>query len=1058
MTGSMALRLFWKEYRAQRGLWLSLAIGAVLFHALIRALSDGPSGIDDALWLITGLLTFCFAVGAASVTFAQEREEGTHLRLLSLAPSPTVVFFVKLLVIILASAALATVTGFSALLISERWYDTTISGAILSPPMRLSVWIAAGVSLGMFFSLVFRHVFAALLSGALTAVIAMLIVSAVWEAHEDYFRTRITETIPESWYWQCIAFNSLVGGVILTLFVVDLVLVHRWLKRAFFDDAPSRIRFWVGQTRVRKASAEGGVTLELGVQSDLTTPVLSPEEAVIQPAPRLSLSWLYVSWGRRGLRPFRFLRWKELAETRIAFSIGVCVVAALAIAGTASTFRPPDGAHFILLFGIPSVMGLLAFRSEQKHERYRLLADHGLSPRTVWLSKHAVWLPRTIGLMLLVFVVTDFLHTGRHVWSDIAYGVYCFDVSGKFHNDHYSYFSQAVLGETPAIRCIIVSLLLYGIGQWASMTFRKGVIASFATILGCILTGLWLTFCSSGGIPLLFAVLPLVPALLLFTWKRTATWLIDDQQRRVWLVPGLVLASGLAACVALPGIFRVVEIPSVTASQIDRVQLSSDEINEVRAPFRSEEPVTAGMYREAADGIRNVDNSLLRQLDTWQWSSVSPRVRQWVEDNSRYLALIREAAARPSCKFRGTHASTDLHVVVHLVVQNALIEASEGDHDAALDSFRTAFTVCRHRAGRGDELSSWVVARQLSRLVLQAMSWWATQPDIDADRIAQATDIIRTHIAELPNVSFVAFGTHDLLRNLVATGPDAIAEYAGPDWRYDSDPTHRWLYRFPGEQARMQRIVNYSDAMQAQMVVDVSGLDRGEVLTDLDEQFRSLKSQELGLKTQLDRWERTTPTLRRVTMTVVSLCTRDEIATRTQAAATIAIMHLLLAERRDGKLPETLDDLPGGLHDPWTGQPLAWYPQGIPEPLSATTVTVALNHPFLFSAGPTGAHIVRNEYQVADYGAGGAGMMSGSMEAGSSAAPASPGLGGAAVDPPPPAADGEADNQPDPEGAADTTEPEIETVVAYYIQDQHTVAGELPTVFMLPRPQTDDDE
>lgn len=35
MNSSIALRLLWKEYRVQRGLWLAMAIGSFILQAII---------------------------------------------------------------------------------------------------------------------------------------------------------------------------------------------------------------------------------------------------------------------------------------------------------------------------------------------------------------------------------------------------------------------------------------------------------------------------------------------------------------------------------------------------------------------------------------------------------------------------------------------------------------------------------------------------------------------------------------------------------------------------------------------------------------------------------------------------------------------------------------------------------------------------------------------------------------------------------------------------------------------------------------------------------------
>ena len=147
MTGSIAQRLLWKEYRMQRSLWLALAIGTVGLHGLIRAMIDDPSDAAGIFYALAASLTFCFAVGSAAITFATEREDGTHLRLMTLAPSPALTITVKLLFVILATALLCAATGLSAWLVSWSGFREP---KMIDHPMdwllRFAMWLAAGIT------------------------------------------------------------------------------------------------------------------------------------------------------------------------------------------------------------------------------------------------------------------------------------------------------------------------------------------------------------------------------------------------------------------------------------------------------------------------------------------------------------------------------------------------------------------------------------------------------------------------------------------------------------------------------------------------------------------------------------------------------------------------------------------------------------------------------------------------------------------------------------------------------------------------------------------------
>ena len=1040
MTGSMALRLFWKEYRTHRGLWLSAAIGTLVLHGLLRAMTDRPTDLEEALWMISACLTGCFAAGAAAVTFAVEREDGTHLRLLSMSPSPTLTFVVKVAAIAGGCAALAASTGLSALLISTRWYPTTEVDT-LSFPGKAVLWIAAAIALCMFFSVLLRHVFAALLAGALSTVVSMMAVTIVWENTALSFQHQLQHGIPDAWYWRAYVFNGFVACVIGVVFAVDLFLVRRWLNRGFFDDRPSRIRMWIGRARVRRASVQGGVTVEVGVESDLSTPVLTPEEAAIQPPPRVSLSWLHLAPGRRTVRPFRFLRWKEAIETRIPVLIGAAVVAVLTVAAIEPTPRSVDLIHAMLLFGIPAIMGLMSFRAEQRHARFRLLGELGLSPRAVWLSKHAVWGPRTIGLMLLVFGLTA-ANYGFQAWSRLCKEVYTFQENA--FRVHYSEFSRVLLGETPEVRCMIVSLLMYGIGQWASLTYRRGVIAVFVVILGMIVTGVWLVFCTAGGIPIVLSVLPVIPALFMFSWLRTSSWIIDRNEKRVWLKPGLVLVAGLASCVLLPASYRVLEVPPVTVQDIERPPMTTAGVSAFTSPLTEDEKKTAQLYHTAFTKVAGGDPT------TWpgdsdelgRWIAVTDKTHEWVAANQTALELLHEAASRESCAFRipGDLGRAAVPGAVPLLLRAGLVEADEGRVDDALDRFEAALNMHRHLAGRGGDVDDWTMSRLHTNQVLKAMSWWGTRPEVKKKHIKRAEEIIRKHLGRLPSIAAAEFGQHEYLRRLVAAGPSAILGRSGFDWRYDYDPTHRWLYRFPGESTRKRKIVNHSDSTQAGLMIDLSALDLGETMPNLRQSYLSLKQKEGLFRREIDRWQRTTPTLRRILAAHVTGLTRRDIETRTEAAATLVMMHLFLAERRDGVLPRSLESLPDDLNDPWTGQPFAWYPDGLPQEMSTLLLgTIQPHRPFLFSGGPRRGTIVRHEFQVYEDEAEGMGTSS-AMEAGT-VGPAEP--EGFSQPAPPVAGEG---------GQQEPAEPDVETVVEYTIQYE-SGDDEAAAAFLLPRPK-----
>jgi hypothetical protein len=118
MNSSIALRLMWKEYRVQRGLWLAMAVGCFILQGLIAFLMpSGPErfqGIVPIAFMLTGF----YAIGSGAITFAIEREEGTQLRPVMLGCPPGLTLTVKTLFGIISTTLLLAVTIASGMLLS----------------------------------------------------------------------------------------------------------------------------------------------------------------------------------------------------------------------------------------------------------------------------------------------------------------------------------------------------------------------------------------------------------------------------------------------------------------------------------------------------------------------------------------------------------------------------------------------------------------------------------------------------------------------------------------------------------------------------------------------------------------------------------------------------------------------------------------------------------------------------------------------------------------------------------------------------------------------------
>jgi ABC-type transport system involved in cytochrome c biogenesis permease component len=118
MNSSIALRLLWKEYRVQRGLWVSMAFGCFALQALIAFLIPSDQESFQGIVPIAFMLTSFYAIGSGSITFAIEREDGTQLRPVMLGCPPGLTLTIKIVFGIVTTALLLAITFSSGMLMT----------------------------------------------------------------------------------------------------------------------------------------------------------------------------------------------------------------------------------------------------------------------------------------------------------------------------------------------------------------------------------------------------------------------------------------------------------------------------------------------------------------------------------------------------------------------------------------------------------------------------------------------------------------------------------------------------------------------------------------------------------------------------------------------------------------------------------------------------------------------------------------------------------------------------------------------------------------------------
>ncbi|MCH7989670.1 MAG: ABC transporter permease, partial [Planctomycetes bacterium] len=340
MNDTMLQRLFWKEYRTQRGFWLGVA-GMGLVLQLIVLMVTGEIEIrTSTLFYISFVMPVFYALGSTAMTFAAEREEGTWNRLRILAASPGRLFLAKFGFSVVSTLMMAAVL----VLLSWGMADGRIPG--FRPGMiDTRPWmLAAGEFLvwGTFISLLTRRVLSAVF---LTPVCALSFAAIASSGYEQFGTIRLS--------------------MMAFLLLASIGLSRRWLKRETLGwPVPWSIS-------LRRKQADFLTAVETG----------SPQK-----------------------RLFQRLTWQERRQACANCFVFLVIGLPLVAASYWSYYALRVDFAAIVISLVPLLCGVWVFRGEQEGKRFRYLSECGVTPQTVWLSKQRVWMTATIILVSLFVI------------------------------------------------------------------------------------------------------------------------------------------------------------------------------------------------------------------------------------------------------------------------------------------------------------------------------------------------------------------------------------------------------------------------------------------------------------------------------------------------------------------------------------------------------------------------------------------------------------------------------------------------------------------------------
>ncbi|HEV3298255.1 MAG TPA: hypothetical protein VG055_01345 [Planctomycetaceae bacterium] len=953
MSQAIVGRVFWKEARIQRAFWWWILGLGVFVQLLPLFLGRGyyRSAVDvHWFYSVNVVIACCFAVGSTAIAFAGETENRTK-SLFQRLPLRTADLLVgKLGWSVLGTYTLLLILALSASVLSDTWGDAPTphnAGGLWGLNSRLNDFRISLLSplpflvIGVFCSLGFRDV---LTTVAVAGVATAFLLGAV----------DMATGLP---------FGTIGGGKWFVLVVIlgvvavgDGLLVPYWIR----DSLAAPLSAWLPRFARSRKTAPGHSTLS--VRS-------------------------VVAWKRTASS----LLWKELRQAK-GLTLTVAGVGALLMVSCAAArllqYRAYGGSYVkmwflggldpLLVFCLttaPLFFGIAACRADRRDGAYRLLANRGVSPNALWLTKHAVWLGLAIATVLW-FLGWEQLTAGFEtpgmpgerltLWS-VANDAARATFFGLPPAGHLAGAEHAEFAATLGILLFVV-VLLYALGHLLSLVIPSALTALVLALIG------WAGIFIAGAagvecdVPFWWTI-GLLPAIFLFAgWLRTRDWLVDRNSLAAW---GRVAASVVVPVVAIwcaVAIFRVVEIPPTSLP----LELTESQPRAAAGP-----PTKQSLFVDALKAFtpRPPRENRNETSSVDDWAHFDAETKTWVEENEPARKLALEAAQKPPGDFQelnetrrverrgivveGNELANRVYALAMLLLESASKLESQDQLEKALEDYVAAARL-GDDLGRSNRLSSYWGVPATRSMTLAAMDRWAIHPKQTPELIKRAIGLFRRFDEESPLLSARVLVEWRLERQLFE---DFVWKGNNPN-PGNRTPAETGIVRWclPWELLRLQRVQDamFSRGLDEMQLVERDLHDRGFVNADLitADGFRQLpwKWQWTTLEPPIASPNGTswmaTPTWR------VNQAALSDLHFVAWAAADYRRAHKKLPGALSELVPPYFGSLPV---DPWTGREFLYEPKGVPARLHASgTGDLDENQPFVASAGASDCRIEIN--------------------------------------------------------------------------------------------------
>ncbi len=920
-------RLIWKEFRSQWRIWLSLMVGTFLLQVLFLVKSAPFTTIRAFPFYVATVLTYCFAATCGALLFAEERESSTDRFLQTLPASTSHLALGKLLFAFLSVVSFGAVAfAFGQLVWSLDSTPQTIRGFMKWEDHLVNYipGVLGCLLWSLLLSLLLSHVMVVIVCGVLCE---FLVTGIIMNPLAEYTGTVIV--VRYCFY--------------LILAAIDLWLIGRWLQ-----NEPLRLPW---QTRISKSSTQTGKSI--------------------------GLSLAVVRWAssRRtlGMRTFAVLLWREL-KSAVPFLLWWGLLGVLMV-DLAPRFGLFPG-QFVYLLATPVVCGLMTCLGDQQQQTHRFLGERGLNRTAVWSSKHVIWLPMTVAL-ILVFGLYDAALGTRLVERGIRDETLSVaqSLNASFSSMNLLRFPNDLSGwGLQGAFVVWATLLLYAVGHLCALWFRRSVVAITIAGLMSVLFISWLYAKIYYDVPLLVACGPLLLAMMAGTWTTVSAWLVDDRswrrlsQKVAWVILPVI------TCVLGSAVYRAEQVPDVGPGFDWHALLKSTTTNPEKIRLLDQQEL------EVSEKIANFW-SLKRALDAEQYAKESagagkergagepipvPVNPDPVTDEQRDVAIDKlvtaadnfaeniEETRRPNQKVAPWDLSDRSIRLLGNSLRMAANFASEASRlSASWQLLRDGLVIESAKARSTTDISVWWEALGIHNLLLIEVTRWATADRQSSDQLQQAIDWFREHPHNPPRLV-------DLIKNQYVEQRQLL-EGTLPDW--DSEiqkrPFGPELYTSPLYATERRRTLKLLGALtQAHLAeLDTSSQPPPPTISQQN----------------LTRWVHTTPTTAggNYVAQVELGINRDKTAQKLSQTiwnGTQVVLRLQQYQIEEGQFPERLDQLPGDLtsdliRDPLSVGNFGYAPEGLPQAVRTSYNEIfPAGQPLLWSTCLQEGSVVKKSY------------------------------------------------------------------------------------------------